>query len=125
MQRSAQNGTEHHIKRSKFRWSGHLVRMADDGIYNVLSMQRTGRRPPNTERPTKEMRVYKDVLNATLMSCGAPNNSLHGRSQRQTLGPIIWRHTCHAGLLELVDQKRRSPGGEDSETEGYPGAIKH
>ena len=32
LQRCAQTGIEQHIKRAQFRWSGHLVRMADDHI---------------------------------------------------------------------------------------------
>ena len=32
LQRCAQNGIEHHIKRAQLGWSGHLVRMADDRI---------------------------------------------------------------------------------------------
>ena len=32
LQRCAQNGIEHHIKRAQLRLSGHLVRMADDRI---------------------------------------------------------------------------------------------
>ena len=30
--RCAQNGIEHHIKRAQLRWTGHLVRLADDRI---------------------------------------------------------------------------------------------
>ena len=62
LQRCAQNGIEHHIKRAQLRWSGHLVRMADDRIpktvfYGELG---AGHRTPGGQR-----KRYKDVLKVT------------------------------------------------------------
>ena len=72
LQRCAQNGIEHHIKRAQLRWSGHLVRMADDRIpkavfYGELD---AGKRTRGGQR-----KRYKDVLKATLKSCGVPHNT--------------------------------------------------
>ena len=71
LQRCAQTGIEQHIKRAQLRWSGHHVRMADDRIpkdvfYGELD---AGHRTRGGQRTR-----YKDVLKATLKSCGIPYN---------------------------------------------------
>ena len=63
LQRCAQTGTEQHIKRAQLRWSGHLVRMADDRIpkdvfYGELD---AGHRTRGGQR-----KRYKDVLKGRL-----------------------------------------------------------
>ena len=70
LQRYAHTGIEHHIKRSQLRWSGHLVRMADDRIPKAGHRTRGGQR-----------KQYNDVLKATLKSCGIPTTP--GRPLRQ------------------------------------------
>ena len=72
LQRCAQTGIEQLIKRAQLRWSGHLVRMADDRIpkdvfYGELG---AGHRTRGGQR-----KRYKDVLEATLKSCGIPHNT--------------------------------------------------
>ena len=63
LQRCAQTGIEQHIKRAQLRWSGHLVRMADDRIpkdvfYGELD---AGHRTRGGQR-----KRYKDVLRKPL-----------------------------------------------------------
>ena len=63
LQRCAQTGIEQHIKRAQLRWSGHLVRMADDRIpkdvfYGELD---AGHRTQGGQR-----KRYKDVLKARI-----------------------------------------------------------
>ncbi len=72
LQRCAQNGIEHHIKRAKLRWSGYLVRMADDRIPKAMFYGEldAGHRTWGGQR-----KRYKDVLKATLKSCGMPHNT--------------------------------------------------
>lgn len=94
LQRCAQNGIEHHIKRAQLRWSGHLVRMADDRIpkavfYGELD---AGKRTRGGQR-----KRYKDVLKATLKSCGVPHNTWESTAMDRAL----WHRTCHVGLHEF------------------------
>ena len=98
LQRCAQKGIEHHIKRAQLRWSGHLVRMADDRIpkavfYGELD---AGKRTRGGQR-----KRYKDVLKATIKSCGVPHNSWESTAMDRAL----WRRTCHVGLHEF--EKKR------------------
>ena len=98
LQRCAQNGIEHHIKRAQLRWSGHLVRMADDRIpkavfYGELD---AGKRTRGGQR-----KRYKVVLKATLKSCGVPHNTWESTAMDRAL----WRRTCHVGLHEF--EKKR------------------
>ena len=63
LQRCAQNGIEHNIKRAQLRWSGHRVRISDDRIpktvfYGELG---TGHRTRGGQR-----KRYKDVLKVLL-----------------------------------------------------------
>ena len=88
LQRCAQNGIEHHIKRAQLRWSGHLVRMADDRtpktvFYGELG---AGHRTRGGQR-----KMYKDVLKATLKSCGIPHTTWEATATDRAL----WRSTCH------------------------------
>ncbi|KAI0228216.1 hypothetical protein LSAT2_021307 [Lamellibrachia satsuma] len=98
LQRCAKNGIEHHIKRAQLRWSGHLVRMADDRIpkavfYGELD---AGKRTRGGQR-----KKYKDVLKVTLKSCGVPQNTWESTAMDRAL----WRRTCHVGLHEF--EKKR------------------
>ena len=98
LQRCAQTGIEQHIKRAQLRWSGHLVRMADDRIpkdvfYGELD---AGHRTRGGQR-----KRYKDVLKATLKSCGIPHNTWEATATDRPL----WRSTCHSGLRDY-EQKR-------------------
>ena len=118
LQRCAQNGIEHHIKRAQLRWSGHLVRMADDRIpkavfYGELD---AGKRTRGGQR-----KRYKDVLKATLKSCGVPHNTWESTAMDRAL----WRRTCHVGLHEFEKKAVRRPEREETKTEGYPAIIKH
>ena len=66
LQRCTQTGIEQHIKRAQLRWSGHLVRMADDRIpkdvfYGELD---AGHRTRGGQR-----KRYKDVLNSFPLEC--------------------------------------------------------
>ena len=79
LQRCAHTGIEQHIKRAQLRWSGHLVRMADDCIpkgvfYGELD---AGHRTLGGQR-----KRYKDVLRATLKSCGIPPQHLGSHRDR-------------------------------------------
>ena len=94
----AQNGIEYHIKRAQLRWSGHLVRMADDRIpktvfYGELG---TGHRTRGGQR-----KRYKDVLKATLKSCGIPHTTWETTATDRSL----WRSTCHSGLRDYEEKR--------------------
>ena len=98
LQRCAQNDTEHHIKRAQLRWSGHLVRIADDRIpktvfYGELD---AGHRTRGGQR-----KRYKDVLKATLKSCGIPHNTWETTAIDRT----FWRSTCHSGLRDYEEKR--------------------
>ena len=118
LQRCAQNGIEHHIKRAQPRWSGYLVKMADDGIpkavfYGELD---AGKRTREGER-----KRYKDVLKATLKLCGLSHNTWMSTAMDRAL----WRRTCHVGLHEFEKKAVRRPEREETKMEGYPAFIKH
>ena len=72
LQRCAQNGIEHHIKRAQLCWSGYLVRMPDDRIPKAMFYGEldAGHRTRGGQR-----KRYKGVLKATLKSCGMPHNT--------------------------------------------------
>ena len=72
LQRCAQNGIEHHITRAQLRWYGHLVRMADDRIHNTVFY---GELDAGHRTRGGQQKRYKDVLKATLKSCGIPHNN--------------------------------------------------
>ena len=83
LQRCAQTGIEQHIKRAQLRWSGHLVRMADNRIakdvfYGELD---AGHRTRGGQR-----KRYKDVLKAHTHTiqpntiCNNNNNNNNGRN---------------------------------------------
>ena len=98
LQRCAQTGIEQHIKRAKLRWSGHLVKMADDPIpkdvfYGELD---AGHRTRGGQR-----KRYKNVLKATLKSCGIPHNTWEATA---TYRPL-WRSTCHSGLRDYEEKR--------------------
>ena len=98
LQRCAQTGIEQHIKRAQLRWSGHLVRMADDRIpknvfYGELD---AGHRTRGGQR-----KRYKDVLKATLKSCGIPHNTREATATHRAL----WRSTCHSGLRDYGEKR--------------------
>ena len=89
LQRCAHNGIEHHIKRAQLRWSGHLVRMADDRI------------------PKAVFYGELDAGKRTLKSCGVPHNIWESTAMDRAL----WRRTCHVGLHEF-EKKRCDALGE-------------
>ena len=98
LQRCAQTGIAHHIKRAQLRWSGHLVRMADDRIpktvfYGELD---AGHRTRGGQR-----KRYKYVLKATLKSCGIPHNTWEATATDRAL----WRSTCHSGLRDYEEKR--------------------
>ena len=98
LQRCAQTGIEQHIKRAQLRWSGHLVRMADDRIpkdvfYGELD---AGHRTRGGQR-----KRYKDVLKATLKSCGIPHNTWEATATDRAL----WCSTCHSGLRDYEEKR--------------------
>ena len=98
IQRCAQTGIEQHIKCAQLRWSRHLVRMADDRIpkdvfYEELA---AGHRTRGGQR-----KRYKDVLKATLKSCGIPHNTWEATA---TDCPL-WRSTCHSGLRDYEENR--------------------
>ena len=98
LQRCAQTGIEQHIKRAQLRWSGHFVRMADDRIpkdvfYGELD---AGHRTRGGQR-----KRYKDVLKATLKSCGIPHNTWEATATDRAL----WRSTCHSGLRDYEEKR--------------------
>ena len=90
LQRCAHTGIEQHIKRAQLRWSGHLVRMADDRIpkgvfYGELD---AGHRTQGGQRK------------ATLKSCGIPHNTWEATAT----GRALWRSTCHSGLRDYEEK---------------------
>ena len=98
LQRCTQTGIEQHIKRAQLRWSGHLVRMADDRItkdvfYGELD---AGHRTRGGQR-----KRYKDVLKATLKSCGIPHMTWESTATDRAL----WRSTCHSGLRDYEEKR--------------------
>ena len=98
LQRCAQTGIEQHINRAQLRWSGHLVRMADDRIpkdvfYGELD---AGHRTRGGQR-----KRYKDVLKATLKSCGIPHNTWEATATDR----LLWRSTCHSGLRDYEENR--------------------
>ena len=98
LQRCAQTGIEHHIKRAQVRWSGHLARMPDDRIpkavfYGELD---AGHRTRGGQR-----KRYKDVLKATLKSCGIPHNTWEAAATDRAL----WCSTCHSGLRDYEEKR--------------------
>ena len=98
LQRCAQTGIEQHIKRAQLRWSGHLVRMADDRIpkdvfYGELD---AGHRTRGGQR-----KRYKDVLKATLKSCGIPHKTWKATATDRAL----WHSTCHSGLRDYEEKR--------------------
>ena len=72
LQRFAQNCIEHHTKRAHLRWSGHLVRMADDRIPKTVFY---GELDASHRTRGGQRKRYKDVLKATLKSCCIPHNT--------------------------------------------------
>ncbi len=100
IQRCAQTGIEQHLKRAQLRWSGHLVRIADDRIpkdvfYGELD---AGNRTRGGQR-----KRYKDVLKATLKSCGIPHNTWEATATDRAL----WRSACHSGLRDYEEKRMR------------------
>ena len=98
LQRCIHNGIELHIKRAQLRWSGHFVRMADDRIpktvfYGELD---AGHRTRGGKR-----KRCKDVLKATLKSCGIPHNTWEATATDRSL----WRSTCHSGLRDYEEKR--------------------
>ena len=98
LQRCAQNGIEYHIKRAQLRWSGHLVRMADDRIPKIMfyGELRTGHRTRGGQR-----KRYKDVLKVTLKSCGIPHTTWETTATDRSL----WHSTCHSGLRDYEEKR--------------------
>ena len=98
LQRCAQTGIEQHIKRAQLRWSGHLVRMADNRIPKAVfdGEQDAGHRTRGGQR-----KRYKDVLKATLKSCGIP----HYTREATAIDRALWRSTCHSGLRDYVEKR--------------------
>ena len=98
LQRCAQNGIEHHIKRAQLRWSGHLVRMADGRIPKTVFYGELdgGHRTPGGQR-----KRYKDVLKATLKSCGIPHTTWEATATDRA----FWRSTCHSGLRDYEEKR--------------------
>ena len=100
LQRCAQTGIEQHIKRAQLRWSGHLVRMADDRIpkdvfYGELD---AGHR---TQGGQRKRYLYKDVLKGTLKSCGIPHNTCEATATDRALS----LSTCHSGLRDYEERR--------------------
>ena len=98
LQRCAQNGIEHHIKRVQLRWSGHLVRMADDRIPKTVFYGELG--AGHRTRGGQRKR-YKDVLKATLKSCGIPHTTWEATATDCSL----WHSTCHSGLRDNEEKR--------------------
>ena len=98
LQRCAQNGIEHHIKRAQLRWSGHLVRMADDRIPKTVFYGELGAGHRTWGGQRKR---YMDVLKATLKSCGIPHTTWEATATDRAL----WRSTCHSGLRAFEEKR--------------------
>ena len=98
LHRCAQNGIEHHIKRAHLRWSEHLVRMADDRIPKTRFY---GERGAGHRTRGGQRKRYKDVLKATLKSCGIPHTTWEATATDRSL----WRSTCHSGLRDYEEKR--------------------
>ncbi len=98
LQRCTQNGIEHHIKRVQLCWSGHDVRMADDRIPKAVFY---GERNAGQRTWGGQRKRYKDVLKATLKSCGIPHNTW----EATTTDSVLWRTTCHSGLRDYEEKR--------------------
>ena len=72
LQRCAQSGIEHHIKRAQLRWSGHLVRMADDRIPKTVFY---GELDTCLRTNGGQRNRYKDMLEAPLKLCSIPHTT--------------------------------------------------
>ena len=98
LQRCAQNGIEHNIKRAQLRWSGHRVRMSDDRIPKTVFYVElgTGHRTRGGRR-----KRYKDVLKATLNSCGFRHTTWEASATDRSL----WRSTYHYGLRDYEEKR--------------------
>ena len=71
LQRCAQNGIEHHIKRAQLRWSGHRVRMTDDRAPKAVFYGELDAGHRTWEDKESGTRTFKP----TLKSCGIPHNT--------------------------------------------------
>ena len=98
LQRCAQAGIEQDIKRAQLHWSGHLVRMADDRIPKDVFY---GELDAGHRTRGGQPKRYKDVLKATLKSCGIPHNSWEATATDSAL----WRSTCHSGLRDHEEKR--------------------
>ena len=97
LQRCTQTGIEQHIKRAQLRWSGHLVRMADDRIpKDVFYENWTGHRTREEDNGSG----IRTWLKATLKSCGIPHNTWEATATDHAL----WRSTCHSGLRDYEEK---------------------
>ncbi len=95
LQRCAQTGIEHHIKRAQLRWSGH-VWMADDHKAVFYGELDAGHRTRGGQR-----KQYKDMLKATLKSCGIPHNTWEATATNR----VLWHSICHSGLRDYEEKR--------------------
>ena len=97
LQRCAQNGIEHHIKRAQLRWSGHFVRMDDDRIPKAMFYGEldAGHRTWGGQR-----KRYKDVLKGNVEVMRHSPQHLGSHCDRPC--PLA---VCHSGLRDYKEKR--------------------
>ena len=101
LQHCAQNGIEHHIKRAQLRWSGHLVRMADDRTPPPPRPCSTENRTPVIEHREDNESGTRTCFKATLKACCIPHNTWEATATDRAL----WCSTCHSGLRDYGEKR--------------------
>ena len=117
LQRCAQNGIEHHLKRAPLRWSGHIVRTADDRIPNAVFYGEldAGHRTRGGQR-----KRYTDMRQRR-KACAIPHNTW----EVTAIDRALWRSTCHSRQRDNEEKRCDAPRDKRMRQKAYPAFIKH
>jgi len=97
--RAETSSVEALINHRVLRWTGHVIRMADNRLPKItlFSELENGSRPHGCPK-----RRYRDHLRDVLNSCGIPTDTLEEKAYNRP----TWRALCHQGVAKFEDNRR-------------------